>query len=176
MIVIILDCSILSFMYVIIAYLSSSRPLSIFGAEVHTTYMRYAKHSAFSSLGWMTEHTVWEYIYTNGGRSEQSDQRSESITYMNWGDFVDLTMAKHPSPHTTHAMTCGAAASQQSAPSAPTPRPPAKPPKPSRKPKGPEQEQPPAQFNLIFVNAGDLLDDLEDTPDTLVNEVSIPYD
>ena len=73
-------------------------------------------------------------------------------------------------------MTRGAAASQQSAPSALTPRPPAKPPKPACKPKGPEQEQPPAQFNLIFANAGDLLDDLEDTPDTPVNEVSIPYD
>ena len=80
MIVIILDCSILSFMYVIIAYLSSSRPLSIFRAELCTTYMRYAKHSTFSILGWMTEHTVWEYIYITGDSTAQMEEdRSDRI-------------------------------------------------------------------------------------------------
>ncbi len=80
MIMIILDYSILSFMYVIIAYLSSSRPLSIFGVEVRTAYMRYAKHSAFSSLGWMTEHTVWEYIYiTRDSTAQMEEDRSDRI-------------------------------------------------------------------------------------------------
>ncbi len=68
-------------------------------------------------------------------------------------------MATHPSP-ATHAMTRAAVASRQ----------------PAAKPKTTEQEPPPARFSSIFANTGNLLKELEDTPDTLVNEVSIDYD